>query len=110
MTQTLFSLNPMAWPVKYNLRKFLAMASLCLCADLATAKTEGLDRVVAVVDEDVAPSSDIFSLGVVNATIGPDLETFTQEVKSGRTFFYRVLAFGVTNQSAWSNTVQVIAP
>lgn len=59
MTQTLFSLNPMAWPVKYNLRKFLAMASLCLCADLATAKTEGLDRVVAVVDEDVVMESEL---------------------------------------------------
>jgi hypothetical protein len=55
-------------------------------------------------------NNEIFTLGVVNATIGPDLETFTQEVKSGRTFFYRVLAFGVTNQSAWSNTASVTTP
>jgi len=51
-----------------------------------------------------------FALGVTNATIGPDLTSFSQDVKSGKTFYYRVLAFSVTNQSDWSNSVEVIAP
>jgi len=51
-----------------------------------------------------------FTLGVTNATIGADLTTFSQDVKSGKTFYYRVLAFGVANQSSWSNTASVTTP
>ena len=51
-----------------------------------------------------------FTLGVTNATIGADLTTFSQEVRSGKTFYYRVLAFGVAAQSDWSNTATVTAP
>jgi len=51
-----------------------------------------------------------FSLGVVNATIGADLTTFNESVTRGKTYYYRVLAFNDTNQSAWSNTAIVTTP
>jgi hypothetical protein len=51
-----------------------------------------------------------FSLNVVNATVGANLETFSQSVTPGKTFYYRVLAFNDTHQSGWSNTVQLPAP
>jgi hypothetical protein len=51
-----------------------------------------------------------FTLGVTNATIGADMTTFSQEVKSNKTFYYRVLAFGVAAQSDWSNTAMVTTP
>ncbi len=52
----------------------------------------------------------LFSLGVVNTTIAGDLTTFSQAVKRGRTYYYRVLAFSGTNQSGWSNTATVTTP
>jgi FtsP/CotA-like multicopper oxidase with cupredoxin domain len=51
-----------------------------------------------------------FSLGVVNATVGADITTFTQTVSPGKTFYYRVLAFNDTIQSGWSNTTAVTTP
>lgn len=47
---------------------------------------------------------------VVNTTIAAGLTTFTQDVTSGQTFYYRVAAFNDTAQSTWSNTAQVPAP
>ena len=38
------------------------------------------------------------------------LTTFSQDVSSGQTFYYRVAAFNDTAQSTWSNTAQVPAP
>ncbi len=37
----------------------LGLAGLCLCAQLSDAKTENLDRVIAVVDEDVVLESEL---------------------------------------------------
>jgi hypothetical protein len=51
-----------------------------------------------------------FSLGVVNATVAGNITTFNQSVARGKTFYYRVLAFNDTTQSAWSNTVSVTTP
>jgi hypothetical protein len=51
-----------------------------------------------------------FSLGVVNATVGADVTTFSQNVANGRTFYYRVHAFSDTTQSGWSNTATVTTP
>ena len=51
-----------------------------------------------------------FSLGVVNATVGPNITTFSQSVTPGKTYYYRVLAFSDTLQSAWSNTASVTIP
>ena len=41
---------------------------------------------------------------VVNATVGPNVTTFTQTVTSGVAYIYRVHAFSDTTQSGWSNT------
>jgi FtsP/CotA-like multicopper oxidase with cupredoxin domain len=51
-----------------------------------------------------------FTSGVTNATIGPNIQTFSETVARGTTFFYRVHAFTDTTQSAWSNTATVITP
>ena len=51
-----------------------------------------------------------FNLNVVNATVGPDVTTFSQNVTRLKTFYYRVLAFNDTTQSAWSNPASVITP
>ena len=51
-----------------------------------------------------------FSLGLVNATIGPNLQTFTQTVPRGKTYYYRVNAFSGTEASLWSNTATVTTP
>ncbi|MEW5956968.1 MAG: multicopper oxidase domain-containing protein [Chloroflexota bacterium] len=51
-----------------------------------------------------------FSLGVVNATVGADITTFSQNVGRGKTFYYRVLAFNDTLSSGWSNTASVTTP
>ena len=40
---------------------------------------------------------------VVNATVGPNVTTFTQSVTSGVAYIYRVHAFNGTTQSGWSN-------
>ncbi|MFP5416674.1 MAG: multicopper oxidase domain-containing protein [Actinomycetes bacterium] len=42
---------------------------------------------------------------VVNATVGPNVTTFTQTVTSGVAYVYRVHAFSNTTQSGWSNTL-----
>jgi hypothetical protein len=52
----------------------------------------------------------LFSVGVVNATVGPNVTTFSQNVARNRTFYYRVLAFTDTLQSDWSNTTSVTTP
>ncbi|MCG3209860.1 MAG: hypothetical protein FOGNACKC_03487 [Anaerolineae bacterium] len=51
-----------------------------------------------------------FSLGVVNATVAGNVTTLSQTVARGKTFYYRVLAFNDTTQSAWSNTATVTTP
>jgi len=52
-----------------------------------------------------------FSLGVVNTTVaGADIQTFSQDVARGKTYYYRVLAFNDTTQSDWSNTASVTTP
>jgi hypothetical protein len=51
-----------------------------------------------------------FSLGVVNATVGANVTTFSQSVARGKTFYYRVHAFNDTLQSGWSNTASVTTP
>lgn len=43
----------------------------------------------------------------VNATVGPNVTTFTQTVTSGVAYLYRVHAFSDTAQSAWSNTLRL---
>lgn len=52
----------------------------------------------------------LFSLGVVNTTVGPDVTTLVQTTERGRTYYYRVLAFSETMQSDWSNTASVTTP
>lgn len=52
----------------------------------------------------------LFSLGVVNATVGPNATTFVENTERGRTYYYRVLAFSETMQSDWSNTASVTTP
>ncbi|HET6969023.1 MAG TPA: hypothetical protein VFI44_12120, partial [Ornithinibacter sp.] len=42
---------------------------------------------------------------IVNATVGPNAETFTQNVTSAVAYLYRVHAFSATTQSSWSNTL-----
>jgi FtsP/CotA-like multicopper oxidase with cupredoxin domain len=42
---------------------------------------------------------------LVNATVGPNVTTFTQTVTSGVAYLYRVHAFSDTTQSGWSNTL-----
>ena len=44
---------------------------------------------------------------VVNATVGPNINNFTQEVTSGVSYNYRVHAFSGTTQSDWSNTLRL---
>lgn len=51
-----------------------------------------------------------FTVGVVNATVGADVTTFSQSVGRARTFYYRVLAFTDAHQSEWSNTATVTTP
>ncbi|WP_052436272.1 multicopper oxidase domain-containing protein [Georgenia sp. SUBG003] len=51
-----------------------------------------------------------FSLGVQNATVAAGTTTFVQSVTPGRTYYYRVLAFNDTHQSAWSSTASVTTP
>lgn len=51
-----------------------------------------------------------FSVGVVNATVGANVASFSQTTARGRTFYYRVLAFNDTHQSTWSNTATVTTP
>lgn len=51
-----------------------------------------------------------FSLNVVNATVASPTGTLTQSVPRGQTFYYRVLAFNDTHQSAWSPTATVTTP
>lgn len=51
-----------------------------------------------------------FSLNVTNVTVVDNVTSLTQTVSRGKTYFYRVLAFNVTLQSPWSNTVSVVAP
>ncbi len=51
-----------------------------------------------------------FTSGVVNATVGPNTSAFSQDVARGTIFYYRVLAFNDTTQSAWSNTATVTTP
>lgn len=52
----------------------------------------------------------LFSIGVVNATVGPNVTSFSQDVSRAKTYYYRVLAFTDTIQSGWSNTVTVTTP
>ena len=42
---------------------------------------------------------------LVNATVGPNVTTFTQTVTSGVAYIYRVHAFNATTQSGWSNAL-----
>ena len=51
-----------------------------------------------------------FTSGVVNATVGGNVTSFTQNVARGTIFYYRVLAFNDTTQSTWSNTFTVTTP
>lgn len=51
-----------------------------------------------------------FSLGVVNATVLGDIETFNETMARGTTFYYRVLAFNDAHQSDWSNVEAVTTP
>lgn len=51
-----------------------------------------------------------FTAGVVNATLGPNVTAFTQDTARGKTYYYRVLAFNDTVQSAWSSTATVTTP
>ena len=51
-----------------------------------------------------------FTLNSVNTTVAGDLETFTQSVDRGRTYYYRVLAFNDAHQSDWSGTATVTTP
>ncbi|MFN2116803.1 MAG: multicopper oxidase domain-containing protein [Candidatus Promineifilaceae bacterium] len=51
-----------------------------------------------------------FTSGVMNATVGPDVESFSETVARGVTFYYRVHAFSDTTQSTWSNTTTVTTP
>lgn len=52
----------------------------------------------------------LFSLGVVNETVGANVTTLTQSVARGKTFHYRVLGFNDAHQSDWSNTASVTTP
>ena len=47
-----------------------------------------------------------FTSGVVNATLGSNVTTFSQSVARGTILYYRVHAFNATTQSAWSNTAR----
>ena len=49
----------------------------------------------------------LFSLNVTNSTIAADLTSFTQDVAPGKTYYYRVMAFGTAVSSPWSNTASV---
>jgi hypothetical protein len=51
-----------------------------------------------------------FTSGVVNATVGPNVTTFQQDVARGTIFYYRVYTFDNTTQSAWSNTATLTTP
>lgn len=51
-----------------------------------------------------------FNLGVVNATVMADMETFSQDVSRGRIYYYRISAFDSAESSTWSNTATVTTP
>ena len=51
-----------------------------------------------------------FSVGVVNATTVANATSLAQAVTPGRTYYYRVLAFDGSHQSAWSGTATVVVP
>ncbi|SOC54640.1 multicopper oxidase domain-containing protein [Ornithinimicrobium cerasi] len=51
-----------------------------------------------------------FSLNVVNATVASPTVSLTQSLARGQTYYYRVLAFNDTHQSAWSSTATVTTP
>jgi len=51
-----------------------------------------------------------FTLNLVNTTVGADVVTFMQQVARGKTFYYRVSAFGLAGTSTWSNTASVTTP
>lgn len=54
--------------------------------------------------------NSLFSVGVVNATVGPNVTSYTDVVMRGTTYYYRVLSFTDALQSDWSNTVSVTTP
>jgi FtsP/CotA-like multicopper oxidase with cupredoxin domain len=51
-----------------------------------------------------------FAVNLVNATVGADVATFTQDTSRGRTYYYRVLAFNDFHHSGWSNVASVTTP
>lgn len=51
--------------------------------------------------------TNIDGTNVVNATVGPNITTFSQAVTSGVSYIYRVQAFSDTTQSGWSNTLRL---
>ncbi|MFZ5796786.1 MAG: multicopper oxidase domain-containing protein [Thermodesulfobacteriota bacterium] len=51
-----------------------------------------------------------FTSGVMNATVGPNVTSFTQDVVRGTIFYYRAHAFNDTTQSTWSNTTTITTP
>ncbi|MAT98800.1 MAG: hypothetical protein CL608_16780 [Anaerolineaceae bacterium] len=51
-----------------------------------------------------------FSAGVVNATVGGNVSTFSQNVSRATMYYYRVLAFNDTTQSNWSNVITITTP
>jgi hypothetical protein len=51
-----------------------------------------------------------FTSGVVNATVGGNITTFSQTVARRTTFYYRVHAFNDTTQSGWSATLMITTP
>ncbi len=51
-----------------------------------------------------------FTSGVVNATVGANSTSFTQDAPRGTILYYRVHAFNDTTQSGWSNTFVVTTP
>ncbi|SDB81213.1 hypothetical protein GA0111570_103235 [Raineyella antarctica] len=51
--------------------------------------------------------TDLRDNSVVNATVGPNTTTFTQDVTSGVAYSYRVHAFSATAQSDWSNALRL---
>src|SRR5574338_35955 len=51
-----------------------------------------------------------FTLGVVNATVGPNITQLSQTLPRARSYYYRVLAFDNVVQSGWSNTINVVTP
>jgi FtsP/CotA-like multicopper oxidase with cupredoxin domain len=54
--------------------------------------------------------NSLFTVGVVNATVGNNITLLRQDVARGRTYYYRVMAVNDTMQSGWSNTVMITTP